>query len=319
VEVSKARGDFIDASAARAIIRDLGAEWLASQTHLKPSAYRSVESSWRIWVRPMWANWAVGDIRHSEVQAWVTRIAAERGSTTVARAYGVLAAILDVAVRDRRIHSNAARGVNLPRKSAKRRVYLTHDRVDLLASNVGPKKAFVYILAYTGLRWGEATGLLVKDLNLESRRLSVVENAVAVSGKIIVGTPKSHKVRSVAFSAFLVPLLEEVSRGKTQDEILFGNGATHIRLPDSRRGWFANGITKSRAVDEGFPRVTPHDLRHTAASLAIAAGANVKAVQRMLGHASAAMTLDTYADLFEDDLDQVADAMERAREGRNSR
>ena len=50
-----------------------------------------------------------------------------------------------------------------------------------------------------------------------------------------------------------------------------------------------------------FPRVTPHDLRHTAASLAISAGANVKAVQRMLGHASAAMTLDTYADLFDDD------------------
>ncbi len=61
-----------------------------------------------------------------------------------------------------------------------------------------------------------------------------------------------------------------------------------------------------------FPRVTTHDLRHTAASLAISAGANVKAVQRMLGHASAAMTLDTYADLFDDDLDNVADALARA-------
>ncbi len=52
--------------------------------------------------------------------------------------------------------------------------------------------------------------------------------------------------------------------------------------------------------------MTPHGLRHTAASLAVSAGANVKAVQRMLGHASAAMTLDVYADLFEDDLDVVA-------------
>ncbi|BAL85561.1 hypothetical protein AMIS_3410 [Actinoplanes missouriensis 431] len=58
--------------------------------------------------------------------------------------------------------------------------------------------------------------------------------------------------------------------------------------------------------------LTPHDLRHTAASLAVAAGANVKAVQRMLGHASAAMTLDVYADLFEDDLDQVADRLDQA-------
>nr|WP_278045031.1 tyrosine-type recombinase/integrase [Krasilnikovia cinnamomea] len=58
--------------------------------------------------------------------------------------------------------------------------------------------------------------------------------------------------------------------------------------------------------------MTPHELRHTAASLAVAEGANVKAVQRMLGHASAAMTLDVYADLFEDDLDQVADQLDRA-------
>jgi len=56
--------------------------------------------------------------------------------------------------------------------------------------------------------------------------------------------------------------------------------------------------------------LTPHDLRHTAASLAISAGANVKAVQRMLGHASAAMTLDVYAGLFNDDLDDVADRID---------
>ncbi|MFC8732107.1 tyrosine-type recombinase/integrase [Luteimicrobium sp. NPDC057192] len=60
------------------------------------------------------------------------------------------------------------------------------------------------------------------------------------------------------------------------------------------------------------PRPTPHDLRHTAASLAVSSGANVKAVQRMLGHASASMTLDVYADLFDDDLDSVAAALDRA-------
>ena len=62
----------------------------------------------------------------------------------------------------------------------------------------------------------------------------------------------------------------------------------------------------------GLPGLTPHELRHTAASLAVAAGANVKAVQQMLGHASAAMTLDVYAGLFADDLDAVADQLDRA-------
>jgi integrase len=59
------------------------------------------------------------------------------------------------------------------------------------------------------------------------------------------------------------------------------------------------------ALSAVVPR-PPHELRHTAASLAVSAGANVKAVQRMLGHASAAMTLDVYSGLFDDDLDGVA-------------
>ncbi len=64
--------------------------------------------------------------------------------------------------------------------------------------------------------------------------------------------------------------------------------------------------------DTGVPGLTPHDLRHTAASLAVQAGANVKAVQRMLGHASAAVTLDVYAGLFGDELDAVADRLDEA-------
>jgi integrase len=71
---------------------------------------------------------------------------------------------------------------------------------------------------------------------------------------------------------------------------------------------FSGAVTRCMKADDKFPRVTVHDLRHTAASLAISAGANVKVVQRMLGHASAAMTLDVYSDLFADDLDAVADA-----------
>lgn len=65
--------------------------------------------------------------------------------------------------------------------------------------------------------------------------------------------------------------------------------------------------------DRRFAPQCPHDLRHTAASLAISAGADVKAVRRRLGHTSAAMTLYTYAGFFDDDLDYVADALSRAR------
>jgi integrase len=66
-------------------------------------------------------------------------------------------------------------------------------------------------------------------------------------------------------------------------------------------------VRRCQESDPTFPSLTAHDLRHTAASLAIHSGANPKVVQRMLGHASAAMTLDVYADLFESDLDVVAE------------
>jgi integrase len=69
-----------------------------------------------------------------------------------------------------------------------------------------------------------------------------------------------------------------------------------------RKRYFSLAVARYEKDDETFPDITPHDLRHTPASLAIRSGANVKAVQRMLGHAKASMTLDVYADLFDDDL-----------------
>ena len=62
----------------------------------------------------------------------------------------------------------------------------------------------------------------------------------------------------------------------------------------------------------GLTGLTPHELRHTPASLEVSAGANVRSVQRMLGHASAAMTLDVYSGLLDDDLDAVADRLDGA-------
>jgi integrase len=177
----------------------------------------------------------------------------------------------------------------------------------------------VRFLAYTGLRWGEATGLRVHDFEPLRRRVRVTENAVAVGGSIVVGTPKTHEARTVPVPAFVVEELSRLCVGKGRDDLLFGSGLDHVRNPDSRGGWYVSAIRKSQGEDANFPRLTIHDLRHTAASLAVSAGANVKAVQRMLGHKSAAMTLDVYADLFDDDLDAVGVALNNARAGAQER
>jgi integrase len=318
VVVTSLRGEYVDPTQGKATIKELGADWIANQSHLKPSSFSAVEASWRVHVEPTWGARRVYEIQHSDVQAWLTRFATgdkrPRSATVVLRAYGILAAILDVAVRDRRISVNPARGVKLPRKTKKRRAYLTAKQVELLASTVrGGHATLIYTLAYTGLRWGEATGLRVAAVDRSRRRILVEENAVSVGGRIVVGSPKTHERRSVPYPAFLDELLAAECEGKRGDQLVFGDGNAHQVAPKSGVGWFWSAVQRSRQADATFPDLTPHDLRHTAASIAISAGANPKAVQRMLGHASAAMTLDTYADLFEDDLDAVSERMDQVR------
>ena len=80
-----------------------------------------------------------------------------------------------------------------------------------------------------------------------------------------------------------------------------GPTGDYLQRPKSSTGWFQAAVKKAKVQ-----KITPHDLRHTCASLAVSAGVNVLALQRMLGHTSAKMTLDTYGDLFDDDLDAVA-------------
>lgn len=325
VELSKARGQFVDAAAGRVVLSELARGWLASQqAHLKPSSYAWVEGGWRVYVEPKWGAARISEIQHSSIQSWVTALTAGTAPSTkkkssplspssVRQAYGVLNSILEVAVRDRLVVVNPAKNVQLPRKVRKRRQYLTHAQVERLALACGDQGLYVRFLAYTGLRWGEMVALRVRDVDLPRKRVSVQENAVRVHGQIAVGTPKTHHARSVPFPGFLTGAIARSCDGKGRDALVFGDGRVYLSQPTHRDAWFTRSMRQLRESDPSFPAVTVHDLRHTAASLAISAGANVKAVQRMLGHASAAMTLDTYADLFDDDLDAVSEALDAAR------
>ncbi|GAA1162756.1 hypothetical protein MOX01_13740 [Microbacterium oxydans] len=146
------------------------------------------------------------------------------------------------------------------------------------------------------------------------KRIRIEDNAVLVKGGYQIGTPESGHAREIPIPPHLVKAIARLCEDKGPEAFLFGDGADPIPYPHATSGWFVKAVRKAQSVDTTIPSITPHDLRHTAASLAVSSGAQVKAVQRMLGHASAAMTLDVYADLFDDDLEAVARAMSAARE-----
>ncbi|PTT20052.1 site-specific integrase [Microbacterium sp. HMWF026] len=337
VEVSKSRGEYVDPTAGKIAVGAIADEWLANKrAGLKASSFHSIDVSARVFVLPRWADTPISSIRPSAVETWVRELVAgtattgrTRGvtdeprpasATVVLRAVGTLAGILDMAVRDGRIPRNPARGlVNLPKKvSHKARRYLTHDEAVRVAEacTTETHRTLVLTLAYCGLRWGEAVGLRVRDVNALRRRIHVARAAVEVDGKIVVGTPKTHERRTVPYPSFLAHPLAQLCEGKGPDSLIFTDAAGgYVRRPKTSAGensWFLRAL-----IAAGVERLTPHDLRHTAASLAVSSGANVKAVQRMLGHASASMTLDVYADLFDDDLDAVAARLEEGARGAN--
>jgi integrase len=264
-------------------------------------------------VLPRWGEVPLIRVTHGDVQAWLSELSA-RGlaGASVRKAQGVLSGILGLAVRDRRLAVNPALGVALRPMQEKRRRYLTAEQLEALADAAGPGRVvvLVLVLGYCGLRWSGLAALRVRHFE------PAVPPGPGRGGRHRgrrraprVGAPKTHGRRSVPLPRFLVDELARTVVNRPADELAFPSpqGAV-LRNRNARAAWFD---AAARAVGE--PGLTPHELRHTAASLAIKTGANVKAVQRMLGHASEAMTLDRYADLFDDDLDDVADRLDTLR------
>lgn len=319
------QGSWIDPLAGRVTVGELGPAWIARQK-LKPSARKPISIAWRHRVEPRWGDVSIGEIRPTEVQDWLSTLtkmprketAVEDleplAATGVIYAHQVLHGILADAMRDRLIGMNPADDMDLPRKGSKRKLYLTHEQLHAFAEAIAQtsidadaRAVLALTLGYTGVRWGEATGLRVRGVNALRKRLVVRDNAVEVDGEIIEGTTKSHRERTVPVPAFLMSRISALCVGKGPDELVWSKDGAHLPLPPYTRGWWQQSIIRAE-----LPRFTPHDLRHTAASLAVQSGANVKAIQKMLGHSSAAMTLDVYADLFDDDLDDVANRLDTA-------
>ena len=314
------RGEYIDRHVSATAVRSFYEPWYGSLTHLKDTTRFNYRGAWKNHVEPAWGDREIGTIKKTDVAGWVAAMVEDgKGPATIHIAHNVLYLVLEYAVDDRKLNSNPAHGVTLPAKSGKAHTYLTVRQVEGLARAVdelGADPLLVRVLGYCGLRWGEVAALRVADVDLGAARLRVRHNDTRPGGRLVETTPKNHEARAVPFPAVLAGGLEARTVGRRGDERVFRSPNGRPLAPDNyAKRVFAPAVKACRESDERFPRLTAHDLRHTAASLAVRSGANVKAVQRMLGHKSAAMTLDVYTDLFDNDLDDVAARMSALIEG----
>jgi integrase len=297
-------GSYVDPKKSRVTVADWAPRWLTTQGQLKPSTRTRYDGILRVQVLPRWGPVALADVTHADVAAWVSSL--RLAPATVRQVHRVFSLMLDLAVRDGRLARNPAARVPLPRAARPEKRFLTHSEVDGLARAAGDHDTAIRLLAFTGVRFGELAALRVRRVDPLRRRIEVAESVTEVGGRAVFGTPKTHQRRSVPFPRSLSEAMAQQMAGKTPEDYVFtAEKGGVLRLRNWRRQVFDPA---ARAA--GLAGVTPHDLRHTAASLAVSAGANVKAVQRLLGHASASMTLDVYSGLFDDDLDALADRLE---------
>lgn len=315
LEVDKRRGAYVAPAAGRVKLGEYAGEWLGSKHNLKPSTH----ARYRVVVDTFiacHADVALADISRQLVRDWVAELSADHAPASVHKTIGVLRQVLAMAVADNRLVLNPVDGVELPAVGTVEQRFLTLDQLHALADAAGKNRALVYVLGTCGLRFGEVAELRWRDVDLDKKSILVRRSVTLVDNKFVVGTPKGGKGRTVSLSEFVGDLL---TPGPADALVFPDTAGGHMRGTNVRRRWWSDAVTEAQL----FPRIVKdaagekitvyefkiHELRHTAASLAIQAGANIKSLQNMLGHESAALTLDRYGHLYGSDVEAVGIAI----------
>ena len=196
------------------------------------------------------------------------------------------------------------------------RVFLAHvegDRLD----------AAWLLMATTGMRRGEVLGLRWSEVDLAHKRLAVLRAHVLANRQLVVSEPKTAKGRrTVALDEVTVAALQRHRRHQLEERLAAGEGwvdtgllVTHLdgTAVDPRlfSSWF-----RQHARDAGLPHIRLHDVRHSYATAALAAGVPTKVVSERLGHASIAITLDTYSHVLPNMQAEAAEQVARLILGR---
>ncbi len=307
------RGQWVDPNAGLVAFAEFSRAWLKSKSRIKEKTREGYRSLLDSRILPTFGSVHLARLDRSMVGSWVRSMTDEGlSSSRIRQAHQCLAAILEQAVDDGLIGRNPARRVELPRLRQPDHRYLNAEQVARLADampDVG-HRTLVFVLAYGGLRWGEMAALRRGRVDVLRRRLEIKEAFTEISGRLSLGSPKTHGSRTAHLPPFVAEMLgvHLQSVADKADALVFAAPlGGPLRYSNARRAFWDPARLKAGT---DLHAITPHDLRHTCASLMRAAGADVKSLQQQLGHRSATVTLNTYTHLFEGDLDDVMDRLQ---------
>lgn len=300
VELTKAKGQWVDPRLGRRSFESWVSEWLTTLVDLRTSTLDRERRVLTKYLLPRFGAVPLAKITTTEVRGFIAELNDERRSAASVRKIGqVLAKIMAAAVEEGLIMGSPCVGLRLPLEPRREMLFLNSGEVDELASAIGAHyRPLIYTAAYGGLRWGELAGLRVERFDPRRRAISVVEQLTEVAGQLSFGPPKTKAGhRTVSIPAFLAEMLSiRIAEGVMGPrDLLFvsPDGSPMRRSNFRRRAWTPALVATGLNLALRF-----HDLRHTAVALAIAQGAHPKAIQERMGHSSITVTFDRYGHLF---------------------
>lgn len=293
-------------------VTDYADTWLRDRT-LKPRTRQHYRYLLDRHILPTFRALPVKSLSPAAVRAWQARL--DTGPTAKAHSYALLRSILSTAVDDELLATNPARirGASQSKRAREIRPATLDELTTLTAAMPKRLQLLVPLSAWCALRFGEATELRRRDVELNRGVLHVRRGVVRVGGQVVVDTPKTAAgARTVAVPPHLLPMVRRHLLDHTQlgaDGLLF-YGRAGTQLPHSSLRWHFARAAEAAGRDD----LTPHALRHTGAVLAAQSGATLAELMARLGHTTPAMAMRYQHASAERDL-VIAQALSRLAGG----
>jgi len=304
-------------------------QWLAGKRALRDSSRRNYESDIRRYLEPALGRLRLADLRPHHIDLCYGDLLADPTgrvtAATVRHAHATLRAALNTAVKRRLIPWNPALHVELPSQDRPPVTVWTPEQLGRFLDATGEHRlyALFHLIAVAGLRRGEALGLHWQDVDFERGAIHVRLQLVDAGGGARLGPPKTKRSsRVVPLDQGTVAVLHAHRVAQQRDRAVWGDAWHDTDLVFTRedgRALRPDSVTHlfwQLTARAGVPRIRLHDVRHTSASVALAAGVPIKVVSDRLGHSSTAITADLYTHVIpavaQDAAERIAALIPRA-------
>lgn len=299
-------------------------DWLetAVKTSVKPSTYKRYESLVRLHVKPQVGKKRLGSLKALDLQRLYADRLEKLSPQSVVHLHRVVHRALKQAVRWGLIPTNPAANVDPPRApSQEMKTYSSQQAQRFLAAAQGHRLQALFVLALTtGARRGELLALRWKDVDLDAAVARVTGSLQKdLDGKPFIGEPKTKRSRrELMLNDLAVDALRRHRSLQAEERLqagpLWADRDLVFSEPDG--GFLRVSVVRRDyrrlLEDADVPKLRFHDLRHTSATLSLQQGVHPKVVSDMLGHASVAITLDTYSHVMPSMHRKAADALQAA-------